>query len=90
MKRPNQYSKPLEGVRTESYHPADYTNNQYAKDLNTYIDYLEIQQERRYSEEEVIKILLKHQSDYRRAVRNTSPLDWSFDIKDWFRQFKKK
>jgi hypothetical protein len=42
MKRPNEYSKPLEGVRTEKYHPADL-NGQYAKDLNKYIDYLETQ-----------------------------------------------
>lgn len=41
MKRPNKYSKPLGGIRTESYHPSDYTNNQYADDLNKYIDYLE-------------------------------------------------
>jgi hypothetical protein len=48
------------------------------------------QQERSYNEEEVYEILLKHQSAYRSAVRNTSPLDWSFDIKQWFEQFKKK
>ena len=54
MKRPNQYSKPLESVRTESYHPADHTNNQYANDLNTYIDYLEKQQKRMYSEGELL------------------------------------
>jgi hypothetical protein len=48
------------------------------------------QAERMYSEEEVFELLLKHQSDYRNSVRNTSPLDWSFDIKDWFEQFKKK
>ena len=48
------------------------------------------QQERMYSEEEVYKLLLKHQSSYRSTVRNTSPLDWSFDIKQWFEQFKKK
>jgi hypothetical protein len=47
-------------------------------------------QERMYSEEEVLEILLKHQSDYRSAVRNTSPLNWSFDINKWFEQFKKK
>ena len=47
-------------------------------------------QERMYSEEEVYELLLKHQSAYRSAVRNTSPLDWSFDIKDWFENFKKK
>lgn len=40
MKRPSIYSKPLEGVRKESYHPADL-DGQYAKDLNKYIDYLE-------------------------------------------------
>ena len=53
MKRPNQYSKPLEGVRTENYHPSDYTNNQYVDDLNTYIDYLELQKERTYSDEDM-------------------------------------
>jgi hypothetical protein len=46
--------------------------------------------ERMYSEEEVYELLLKHQSAYRSVVRNTSPLDWSFDIKQWFEQFKKK
>ena len=40
MKRPNRYSKPLDGVRTESYHPAEL-DTQYSKDLNKYIDYLE-------------------------------------------------
>lgn len=40
MERPNRYSKPLGGVRTENYHPAE-TDGQYAKDLNKYIDYLE-------------------------------------------------
>jgi hypothetical protein len=48
------------------------------------------QAERMYSEEEVYELLLKHQSAYRSAVRNTSPLDWSFDVKQWFEQFKKK
>ena len=47
-------------------------------------------QERMYSEEEVLQLLLKHQSAYRSVVRNTSLLDWSFDIKQWFEQFKKK
>jgi hypothetical protein len=46
--------------------------------------------ERMYSEEEVYELLLKHQSAYRSAVRITSPLDWSFDIKQWFENFKKK
>lgn len=40
MKRPNEYSKPLGGVRTEGYHPAD-KDSQYAKDLDKYIDFLE-------------------------------------------------
>jgi hypothetical protein len=48
------------------------------------------QAERMYSEEEVYKLLLKHQSDYRSSVRNSYPLTWSFDIKEWFEQFKKK
>lgn len=47
-------------------------------------------QEAVYSEEEVYNILLKHQSTYRSAVRKTSPFNWSFDIKQWFEQFKKK
>ena len=46
--------------------------------------------ERSYSEEEVFELLLKHQSDYRSAVRNTSPLNWSFDINKWFEKSKKK
>lgn len=57
------------------------------KDL---IEFAKYQADKMYSEEEVFELLLKHQSDYRSAVRNTSPLDWSFDIKDWFQQFKKK
>lgn len=40
MKRPNKFSKPLEGDKLESYHPNDL-KGQYAKDLNTYIDFLE-------------------------------------------------
>lgn len=63
-----------------------------SKDVEYYafINGAEWQQERMYSEEEVLEILLKHQSDYRSTVRNTSPLNWSFDIKKWFEQFKKK
>jgi hypothetical protein len=60
------------------------------KKTDVYIDEIKQKQERMYSEEEVFELLLKHQSDYRSAVRNTSPLDWSFDIKEWFEQFKKK
>ena len=41
MKRPNMHSKPLSGARVDSYHPADYNHNQYADDLNKYIDFLE-------------------------------------------------
>ena len=58
--------------------------------LKREIEILKHQQERMYSEEEVYELLLKHQSAYRSTVRNTSPLDWSFDIKQWFEQFKKK
>jgi hypothetical protein len=43
-----------------------------------------------YSEEEVYKLLLKHQSDYRSSVRNSYPLTWSFDIKEWFEEVKIK
>ena len=57
------------------------------KDL---IEFAKWQAERMYSEEEVLEILLKHQSDYRSAVRNTSPLNWSFDINKWFEKSKKK
>jgi hypothetical protein len=48
------------------------------------------QAERMYSEEEVYTLLLKHQSDYRSSVRMSNPLNWSFDIKQWFEQVKKK
>jgi len=48
------------------------------------------QAERMYSEEEVYKLLLKHQSDYRSSVRNSYPLTWSFDIKNWFEQMKNR
>ena len=48
------------------------------------------QQEKMYNEEEVYNLLLKHQSDYRSNVRNSSPINWSFDIKEWFEQLKKK
>jgi len=57
--------------------------------INAFIAGAKWQSERMYSEEEVYVLLLKHQSDYRSAVRNTSPLDWSFDIKDWFKQSRK-
>jgi hypothetical protein len=58
--------------------------------IRSYIAGAKLQAERMYSEEEVYELLLKHQSAYRSAVRNTSPLDWSFDVKQWFEQFKKK
>jgi hypothetical protein len=48
------------------------------------------QAEKMYNEEEVYELLLKHQSAYRSVVRNTFPLDWSFDIKQWFEQYKNK
>jgi hypothetical protein len=62
----------------------------YEKYRYGFIDGAKWQAERMYSEEEVYELLLKHQSAYRSVVRNTSPLDWSFDIKQWFEQFKKK
>jgi hypothetical protein len=57
---------------------------------NGFIEGAKWQAERMYSEEEVYKLLLKHQSDYRSSVRNSYPLTWSFDIKEWFEKFKKK
>jgi hypothetical protein len=76
--------------------PLDKPEWNYNRDVDcfkkrkAFINGAKWQSERMYSEEEVFELLLKHQSDYRSAVRNTSPLDWSFDIKDWFQQFKKK
>jgi hypothetical protein len=70
----------------------DYENGAH-RDISkrSYIaGYTQCQEEIMYSEEEVYELLLKHQSAYRSVVRNTSPLDWSFDIKQWFEQFKKK
>jgi hypothetical protein len=43
-----------------------------------------------YTEEEVLGLLLKHQAAYRSSVRMSDPLDWSFNIVEWFRNFKKK
>jgi hypothetical protein len=73
---------------TKNVHPAD---SYIAK--QSFIQGAKSQQEQdknKYSEEEVYKLLLKHQSDYRSSVRNSYPLTWSFDIKNWFEQFKKK
>jgi len=47
------------------------------------------QQERMYSEEEVLKILLKQQSDYRSAVRNTSPLNWVLMLRNGLNNLKR-
>ena len=75
--------------------PLDKPEWNYNRDVDcfkkrkAFINGAKWQSERMYSKEEVFELLLKHQSDYRSAVRNTSPLDWSFDIKDWFEQFKK-
>lgn len=65
----------------------DFFEDVQPKDL---IEFAKWQAKRMYSEEEVLEILLKHQSDYRSTVRNTSPLNWSFDINKWFEKFKKK
>jgi hypothetical protein len=69
-----------------------YFDTPYEKNHSrvAFIEGAKWQAEKMYSEEEVYKLLLKHQSSYRSTVRNTSPLDWSFDIKQWFEQFKKK
>ena len=75
--------------------PLDKPEWNYNRDVDcfkkrkAFINGAKWQSERMYSEEEVFELLLKHQSDYRSAVRNTSPLDWSFDINKWFEQFKK-
>lgn len=75
---------------------AKNTTQKYINEREKQTAYLEFiegvkwQAERMYSEEEVYKLLLKHQSDYRSSVRNSYPLNWSFDIKKWFEQFKKK
>jgi hypothetical protein len=55
---------------------------------NSFLRGAKYEAERMYSEEEVYKLLLKHQSTYRSHVRNTG--DWSFDIEKWLKQFKKK
>jgi hypothetical protein len=65
----------------------DFFEDVQPKDL---IEFAKWQAEKMYSEEEVLEILLKHQSDYRSAVRNTSPLNWSFDINKWFEKSKKE
>ena len=65
-------------------------NTRYRNYKVLFIEGAKWQAERMYSEEEVYKLLLKHQSDYRSYVRNSYPLTWSFDIKDWFEKYKKK
>jgi hypothetical protein len=81
----NRFAKQISGDKT---YPDIYASKEAI--IESHILFAKWQQERMYSEEEVYEILLKHQSAYRSAVRNTSPLDWSFDIKQWFEQFKKK
>lgn len=39
-----------------------------------------------WTRDEVEQLLIKHQSDYRSSVRKTSPLDWSFDIRNWINE----
>ncbi len=70
----------------ERYAELSYYNRD---DVNAFVNGAKWQAKRMYSEEEVYDLLVKHQSAYRSAVRNTSPLDWSFDVKQWFEQFKK-
>jgi len=67
--------------------------NPLESNVAEYVGFIEgakFQAKKMYNEEEVYKLLLKHQSDYRSYVRNSYPLTWSFNIKDWFEQFKKK
>jgi hypothetical protein len=51
---------------------------------------LELRAEVEWTEEEVLELLLKHQAAYRSSVRRSSPLDWSFDIVEWFGTHKKR
>jgi hypothetical protein len=74
----NSYNGFIEGAKSDAAKEYWFEKFQQEQDKN------------KYSEEEVYELLLKHQSAYRSVVRNTSPLDWSFDIKQWFEQFKKK
>lgn len=39
MKKPTRYTK--EGLRNERYHPSEYIRNNYASDLEKYIEHLE-------------------------------------------------
>lgn len=91
MKRPNQYSKPLEGVRTENYHPADI-GGQYEKDLNKYIDHLESQIKNSYSQEELLSFGKLVLDTFHSEGRTNSGKDRLARVKfhEWFEQFKKK
>jgi hypothetical protein len=85
-------SKPKQETLEEAAERVSKTNSVYetAQDdfYQGFIAGAKWQAKRMYSEEEVYKLLLKHQSTYRSHVRNTG--DWSFDIEKWFEQFKKK
>lgn len=88
MKRPNQYSKPLEGDRKETYHPADL-DGQYVKDLNKYIDHLELQlKDKLYSEEDMRLAIdfTPYYLEYGNIVGKKSDKD----IEEFIGQFKKK
>jgi hypothetical protein len=77
-------------IKTNSFSDRVKANELAESSKQDFIEGAKWQAERMYSEEEVYELLLKHQSAYRSVVRNTSPLDWSFDIKQWFEQFKTK
>jgi len=57
--------------------------------LDGFVEGAKWQAERMYSEEEVLKILLKQQSDYRSAVRNTSPLNWVLMLRNGLNNLKR-
>jgi len=91
IKRNNMEQETIEEAAKRIYPiniVVDYDTNEDIR--NIWIEGAKWQAERMYSEEEVYKLLLKHQSDYRSSVRNSYPLTWSFDIKTWFDQNKKK
>ena len=63
----------------------DNTNDEYGKSYRAFIDGAKWQQERMYSEEEVVNILIKAYEDIgKRKIPNQVVLA------SWFKQFKKK
>lgn len=82
-------------VEVKKFNKKEYVDDQDAYGYDNFIYTLKLdsqnqitirKQKDSWSREEVEKLLLKHQSDYRRFVRNTSPLNWSFDISKWIKE----